>query len=123
MHALRTPHEQWLFRLAVAFSSHAAAARLSSVRRRHLIMAAVAPPVAGIVPKAVDPKDLVHNDKESADYRDYSQTNSKFYDRVSEFYHKNHKCVVAWLHACAAPAPFLGTCLSFSRTQVPDRRV
>jgi hypothetical protein len=42
---------------------------------------------------AVDPKELVHNDKAGADYRDYTQENSKFFDRVSEFYHNNHKCV------------------------------
>lgn len=41
--------------------------------------------------KAVDPKELVHNDKSGSDYRDYTQANSKFFDRVSDFYHKNHK--------------------------------
>lgn len=57
-------------------------------------MAATVHP-AHLVPKAVDPTELVHNDKTATDYRDYTQTNSKFFDRVSEFYHKNHKSAAA----------------------------
>lgn len=50
-----------------------------------------------LVVKPVDPKELVHNDKGSTDFRDYTQGNSKFFDRVSDFYHKNHKYV--YVHA------------------------
>lgn len=78
-------------RLASAFLE--AASPRPPARRTITIMAAEVHSQSLVV-KAVDPKELVHNDKTSSDYRDYTQGNSKFFDRVSDFYHKNHKYVL-----------------------------